>query len=167
MVDKAGNTRFFSHEVVGAEMTRTMLRRLRFPQKDIDQVAALVKNHMRLGSAPVFTPSAARRVIRDLGDQTDRLLALVEADTLALKPGVKTMELEAIRAQLTSVGRVTPKAKLESPLSGVEIMAIMGLEAGPEIGRLKMLLTEKVLDGDLAPDDKRAAEKILRSDTVC
>jgi len=165
-VDEAGNTRFFSHEVVGAEMTRSMLRRLRFPQKEIDQVAVLVKNHMRLGSAPVFTSSAARRVIRDLGDQTERLLQLVEADTLALKPGVKTMELDSIRAQLARVGKMTPKAKLESPLSGAEVMAITGLEPGPEIGRLKMLLTEKVLDGELAPDDKAGASEILKTKIV-
>jgi poly(A) polymerase len=161
-IDEAGNTRFFSHEVVGAEIARVMLRRLRFSQRDIDRVAALVKNHMRLGSAPVFTASAARRVIRDLGDQTDRLLRLVEADTLALRPGVKVMELAVIRAQLAKVEQVTPRATLESPLNGSEIIALTGLEPGAEIGRLKAALTERVLDGEMLPDDKaKAAELIL------
>jgi len=161
-IDAEGNTRFFSHEAVGAEMARTLLRRLRFPQRDIDQVASLVKNHMRLGSAPVFTPSAARRVIRDLGDQTDRLLDLVQADTEALKPGVRVMDLAPIRAQLAKVKEATPKAKLESPLTGAEIMAVTGIPAGPEVGRLKTMLTEKVLEGELSPDDKPAAEAALR-----
>ena len=160
-VDESGNTRFFSHETVGADLARTMLRRLRFSQQDIERVAILVRNHMRLGSAPVFTSSAARRVIRDLGDQTDRLLKLVEADTRALKPGVRVMELDVIRMQLANVQRITPKSTLESPLTGSEIMALTGLEPGVEIGRLKTLLTEKVLDGELAPSDKDRAAEIL------
>jgi len=160
-VDEHGNTRFFSHETVGAEMTRIMLRRLRFPQREIDQVAALVKNHMRLGSSPTFTPSAARRVIRDLGEQTEQLLQLVEADTLSLRPGVKVMNLETIRSQLAKVGVATPKSALESPLSGAEIMALTGIASGPEVGRLKAFLTEKVLDGELAPDDKKEAVRFL------
>jgi poly(A) polymerase len=163
MVDEAGHTRFFSHETVGADMTRVMLRRLRFPQRDIDDVAMLVRNHMRLGSSPTFTAAAARRVIRDLGDQTDRLLDLVEADTKALRPGVKVMALDAIRARLKEVALVTPRATLESPLSGQEIMALTGLPEGAEIGRLKALLTEKVLDGELAPHDKEAAVAFLRA----
>jgi len=50
---------------------------------------------------------------------------------------------------------------LESPLTGSEIMALTGLEPGVEIGRLKTLLTEKVLDGELAPSDKDRAAQIL------
>ncbi len=161
-VDQAGDTRFFTHEAVGAEMTREMLRRMRFPQRDIDQVAALVKNHMRLGSSPQFTPSAARRVLRDLGDQTEQLLQLVEADTLALRPGVVVMQLASIREQLANVAQATPKQTLQSPLSGAEIMQITGLSPGVEIGRLKAILTEKVLDGELLPEDKVGAAEILR-----
>ena len=161
LVDAEGNTRFFSHEAIGAEMARTMLRRLRFSQKNIDEVALLVKNHMRLGSSPTFTPSAARRVIRDLGDQTGRLLELVEADTLSLRPGVKVMNLDSIRDQIARVSVATPRETLESPLSGKEIMELTGLAAGPEIGRLKNLLTEKVLEGELAPNDKVGAVKII------
>jgi poly(A) polymerase len=162
-VDDRGNTRFFSHEVVGASMAGTILRRLRFPQKEIDKVVALVKNHMRLGSAPQFSPAAARRLIRDLDDQVDRLLDLVEADTLSLKPGVKVMELEAIRSQIESARIATPPAVLQSPLTGSEIMELMELGPGSEVGRLKLILTEKVLDGDLAPNDREGAISFLRS----
>ncbi len=162
-VDERGQTRFFSHEVVGAAMTQEVLRRLRFPQRDVDAVVKLVKNHMRLGSSPVFTPTAARRLLRDLGDQTERLLALVEADANGLKAGVRVLDLGEIRARLEEVKRDSPVEKLQSPLSGDRIMAITGLEPGPEVGRIKDLLTEKVLEGELKPDDAEGAEKIVRS----
>jgi len=161
-VDAEGNTRFFSHEAVGADLTREILRRWKFPERDINQVVALVKNHMRLGSAPTFTPTAARRVLRDLGDQTDRLLDLVEADTRALRPGVRVMELDAIRQRLFEVQLATPRDALQSPLSGEEIMNLVGVSSGPEVGRLKSMLTERVLEGTLAPKDKEAAARILK-----
>lgn len=138
------------------------MRRLKFPERDIDRVVALVKNHMRLGSAPTFTAAAARRVLRDLGEQTDRLLDLVEADTKALRPGVRVMDLATIRERLATVQVASPRETLQSPLSGQEIMRLTGVGSGPEVGRLKSLLTERVLDGTLAPQDKQGAETILK-----
>ncbi len=163
MVDEKGNTRFFGHESVGAEMTREFMRRLKFSEKDVETVSRLVKNHMRLGSAPVFTPTAARRLIRDMDDDLERLLKLVEADASALKAGVRVFDLKAIRAQIEQVGTLTPRQTLESPLTGEEIMEIVGSPPGPEIGRLKHLLTEKVLDGELAPGDREEASRIIKA----
>lgn len=161
MVDEAGNTRFFGHETLGAEMTTDFLRRLRFSEDLIARVAHLVKNHMRLGSSPTFTPSAARRVIRDMGEDLERLLQLVEADTASLRPGVKALDLAAIRAQIAQVAAQTPREQLESPLTGKEIIEILEISPGPKIGEVKAWLTEQVLEGTLAPGDKEHARRLL------
>ncbi len=160
-VDDEGNTRFFGHEHVGADMVQDILRRLKFPQRDIDEVALLVKNHMRLGSAPKFSSAAARRLLRDMDGEVERLLSLVEADANGLKAGVRVMDLTPIRERLANVSVATPVATLQSPLTGEEIMEITGLAAGPAVGKIKTLLTEKVLDGDLLPEDKEAAIEIV------
>jgi poly(A) polymerase len=160
-IDEEGNTRFFGHESVGADMTRELLGRLKLPSREIDQVAKLVRNHMRLGSMSYFTPSAARRLLRDLDGNVDRLLALVEADASSLRPGVRALDLSPIRDQVARVARETPVRTLQSPLSGEEIMTIAGVPAGPEVGRLKNLLTEAVIEGQLAPNDKAGAERLL------
>jgi poly(A) polymerase len=161
-IDEKGNTRFFGHESVGAEMTRDILRRLKFAERDVEVVAKLVKNHMRLGSSPTFSPTAARRLVRDMDGDLERLLELVEADANALKPGVKALNLDPIRERIAEVEAQTPRQTLVSPLSGEEIMMLLDLPAGPEIGRIKTLLTEKVLDGELAPGDRAEAERIVR-----
>ncbi len=161
--DEKGQTRFFGHESVGAAITKNVLLRLKLPNREIDEVVMLVKNHMRLGSTPEFTASAARRVIRDLGDQTDRLLALVEADAASLRPGVRALDLEPIKQRLKEVQMLQPKPSLESPLSGEEIMSLMGIAAGPQVGQIKHLLTEAVLDGTLASNDKEAAILFLKN----
>lgn len=161
MHDANGRIRFFGHEEAGAKMTGEILRRLKFPQRDIDIVVPLVRHHMRLGSAPQFTPSAARRLLRDLGPNVDRLLAVVEADLQGLKTGVQKLQLEPIREQLRAVREATPVHTLQSPLSGAEIMKLLNIPAGPEVGVWKNKLLEKVLEGELAPDDKEGARLLL------
>lgn len=156
-VDEQGHTRFFGHERVGEDLTREILKRLKFSQREIDEVARLVRSHMRLGSSPTFTPAAARRLLRDMDGDVERLLELVEADANGLKAGVRVLDLGPIRERLAEVARVTPVETLDSPLSGQEIMDLLGIGAGPEVGRIKRLLTDKVLDGDLAPGDKDGA----------
>lgn len=161
-VDPQGNTRFFGHEHVGADMARQILRRLKFPNDQIEPVAKLVRNHMRLGSAPEFTPAAARRLMRDLGDDLERLLLLVDADAKALRVGIRQLDLGPIRRRIEEVAKATPREQLESPLSGDEIMRITGLSPGAAVGRLKAMLVDKVLEGELLPGDRETATEIVR-----
>lgn len=156
-IDEAGNTRFFGHEVVGANMAREVLHRWKLSADDINRVCTLVKNHMRLGSAPVFTDSAARRLIKDLGTDLEGLLSLVDADANALKTGVRAFDVGEIRETISRVQLATPIEKLGSPLTGEEIMKLTGLPPGKKVGELKRMLDELVLEGQLAPDDKPGA----------
>lgn len=162
-IDAAGATRFFEHEIVGEKVTRQVLQRLKFSGADIEAVASLVRNHMRLGSWSKWSDSAARRLIRDLGDQWRRLLALIEADVAALRPGLQTIDVGSIRSRLAAIESVTPATMLKCPLDGEEIMAVLGASPGPEIGRAKEHLDELVLEGRLAPNDRQGAIDALRT----
>lgn len=157
-VDIDGNTRFFQHERVGAEMVGPILRRLRWSSSDAQRVALLVRNHMRLASAPKLTPAAARRLVRDLGDELERLLLLMDADAKALKPGVRTLDITVIRARIDDALRAVPREKMVSPLDGDTIASLLSLEPGPMIGELKQALADRVLDGTLSPEDIESAK---------
>lgn len=161
-IDTDGNIRFFTHEHVGASLSKKILTRWRLSNDVVSGVSNLVKNHMRLGSSPTFSPSAARRLIRDMESDLDRLLALVTADSNGLKAGVKVMDLSQIKATIEEVQNQTPAHQLESPLSGTEIISITGLKPGPEIGKIKDELTELVLEGKLDPNDKYSATQQVK-----
>ena len=161
-VDENGRIRFFTHEVVGADMARDILKRLRFPSDEIESVAKLIRNHMRLGSSKVFSASAARRLVRDMGDQLETFLQLVQADRDAHKPGFIELDLDAIRARIEEISLTTPRETLESPLSGNEIIQITGLPPGKKVGLIKQMLVEHVLDGTLNPDDKETAARLVK-----
>jgi poly(A) polymerase len=156
-VDQNGEIRFFQHERVGEKLAREVLGRLRFSSEEIERVAKLVRNHMRLMTAAELTPAAVRRLARDLGPELGRLLDLVEADLTGLRPGVMAMDMAAIRSRIHEVLEATPAEKLASPLGGQEIMALTGTGPGPAIGRIKTWLLEAVLEGRIKPEDRRAA----------
>ncbi len=80
-VDQDGRIRFNGHDTEGAETTRRVLERLRFPRRTLDRVAALVASHMRFPNLPKMREARLRRF---LGDEHFGLhLSLHEADCLA------------------------------------------------------------------------------------
>jgi poly(A) polymerase len=158
-----GKIRFFRHESVGAEMAAAMLRRLAWSHAEADRIGRLVGGHMRLSGALPLSPSAARRLLRDFGDDSGLLLDLIEADASALAPGVRKLDLAPVRAALDAARREAEAAPLGSPLTGAEIMAAFGWDPGPEVGRIKALLEEEVMEGRIAPGDREAAEEWLRA----
>ncbi|HMS56301.1 MAG TPA: HD domain-containing protein [Fimbriimonadaceae bacterium] len=160
-IDAEGRTRFFGHESLGAQLTVGILRRLKLSNDDIEPVSLLVKNHMRLGSATKFSKPAARRLMRDLGPWLLHLLDLVDADANALKKGVRVFDLGQIKSVLDQVSLETPVEKLDSPLSGAEIMELTGLVPGKRVGAIKDILADAVIQGTLHPDDKDAARAIV------
>lgn len=160
--EEGGRVRFFGHERVGAQMTLEILRRLRFGRRFSEEVAKIVANHVRLGSAVPFTASAARRIVRDMGDLLEPLLQVCQADAGALRAKPNGVDFAAIRERIEEVNEKAQRSNLESPLSGSEIMAALGLPAGPEIGKLKDRLTEAVLSGAIAPGDKEAALVLIQ-----
>jgi poly(A) polymerase len=155
--EENGRTTFHGHDAEGATMAMEVLARLRFPTDQTATVALLVRHHMRFLGVRDFTDSAARRVLRDLGDETERLLELCEADSAAHAEGVKRPDFDAIRDVLVRVAEQTPPEKLDSPISGDRIMELTGLTEGEEVGRVKRHLAELVIEGKLAPSDEEGA----------
>jgi len=164
-VDDEGRIRFFGHERLGAEMTREAMSRLRFSRDLTEQVATLVRNHMRLGSMPVFTPTAARRLVRDLGELVDPLIKLCRADAEAIRAGPPRADFDAIERRVAEVRATATPKQLSSPLTGSEVMALLRLQEGPEVGKWLRRLDDAVLEGEVPPNDKEAAREWLLRET--
>ena len=148
-----GDGTFMGHEEVGAGIAKAALERLRFSQKEIDVVVALVRLHLR----PVFyksewTDGAVRRLARDAGPLLDRLMALARAD-IGASAYPEPEKLDELQARLDQVRSERP-SRLAPLITGEEIMAIRGIGPGPEVGRIKRRLEELVLDGEVPPDEQ-------------
>lgn len=141
---------FHGHELVGAKLAERALKRLRFSNAEIARVGKLVRLHLR----PVFydsgwTDGAVRRLARAAGELTWPLMELARADIAAsaYPHREKLDELAArLREQLErQANRIRPA------VSGADLMRELGLEPGPEVGRIKARLEELVLEGEVEP----------------
>ncbi|WP_229052791.1 CCA tRNA nucleotidyltransferase [Aeromicrobium sp. Leaf350] len=160
-----GTVTFHHHDVVGAKMTRRRLRELRYSNDVIDQVALLVELHLRFhgyGSGE-WTDSAVRRYVRDAGDQLERLHVLTRADCTT-RNARKAARLQRTYDDLEQrIAVLRDQEELDSirpDLDGTQIMAILGLEPGREVGEAYRFLLDLRMDrGPLGEEQATEALK--------
>jgi poly(A) polymerase len=105
---------------------------------------------MRLHNIPEKArPAALRRVIRDIGEQDwPSLVEISKSDKMGKKtPGELSNKYDVFVQVIDQYLHTTGgKAEVKPPLNGNEIMEILGLQPGAEVGRIVRALKEAVLD---------------------
>lgn len=156
---------FHHHEVVGAKMTRKRMKALRFDKKTTDAVTQLVAQHLRFHGYgdQSWSDAAVRRYVTDAGEQLERLHRLTRADCTTRN----RRKAEFLRAAYDDLeGRIHQLAQQEElqsirpDLDGEQIMQLLGIQPGPEVGRAyKYLLQVRMEEGPLDP--QVAQERLL------
>ncbi len=172
-----GRTRFFEHDRIGAEMVPEILAPLEQDPDVVEAVQRLVGLHMRPLSYSVDWTDAAVRRLADEAEEGrgragwDDLLALARADLRGYLPepidrGLWTLEsLEARRRHIDESDHAEAldrEAQPRSPLDGSALLALVGREPGPWVGRLKGFLEDEVRAGRLLPGDEAGAAEAAR-----
>lgn len=153
-----GGVTFHHHEVVGARMTRDRMRALRYSNDDVERVRKLVYLHLRFHTYGMgWTDSAVRRFVRDAGDELDELIDLTRSDCTtrnrrkAARLARRMDDLEERIAALRSQEEIDA---IRPDLDGAAVMARLGIEPGPVIGRaLDHLLELRLEEGPLGEDE--------------
>ena len=140
-----GKTTFYSHEIIGSEMAASIMARLKSSNKDRDDVALLVREHMIQYSSS-WSDGAIRRMIVRVGkDNLDNLFLLRECDrkaTLALPDSFNDDELKhRINKELDASPALTLK---DLKINGNDISTLTG--KGPLTGKVLKSLLEMVID---------------------
>lgn len=158
-----GVVTFHHHDVVGAKMARRRMKALRFSGDEINAVAKLVELHLRFhgyGSGE-WTDSAVRRYVRDAGDQLERLHVLTRADCTTRnrrKAERLRRTYDDLERRIERLAAEEELAAIRPDLNGDQIMEILGLKPGPEVGRAYKFLLELRLDnGPMSYEDAKQA----------
>ncbi|MEJ5251742.1 MAG: HDIG domain-containing metalloprotein [Armatimonadota bacterium] len=161
-VDEGGRVHFYGHQNVGAQMAGEILRRLRYSNEVVEQVVTLVRLHMRPGEYDYsWSDAAVRRLIRDADGLLKELLTLVRADIAASNLAYPKADIDALEARIELLTSREDVQSLDSPLSGREIMQLLGIPPGKQVGECKAFLQNEVIEGRLAPNDKEGAKRLL------
>ncbi len=158
-----GGVSFHHHEVVGAKMTRKRMRALKYSKQMIDDVSQLVYLHLRFhgyarpDGTGKWTDSAVRRYVTDAGPLLPKLHKLVRADcTTRNKRRAARLQsaYDDLEARITELAAKEDLARVRPDLDGNEIMKVLDIPAGPQVGEAWRYLKELRLDrGPLSHED--------------
>jgi len=160
-----GGVSFHHHEVVGARMAKERLKRLRFEHEVVEAVSQLVFLHLRFHGygGGEWTDSAVRRYVRDAGDLLTHLHVLTRADcTTRNKKKAETLaaNYDHLEARISALMEQEELMKIRPDLDGHAIMEILGIKAGPSVGKAYDYLLELRLEyGPLG--EERAKKELL------
>ena len=160
-----GTVTFHHHDVVGAKITKKRMKALRFSNDEIDAVTKLVELHLRFhgyGSGE-WTDSAVRRYVRDAGEELERLHVLTRADCTTRnqrKADRLRRTYDDLETRIARLSEAEELASIRPDLDGNQIMEILGIGPGREVGLAYQYLLE--LRMDQGPMPTEAAEAALR-----
>ena len=161
-----GRVSFHHHEAVGARMTKKRMKSLRFSNEQIDEVSQLVELHLRFHGYGTgeWSDSAVRRYVRDAGPLLSRLHKLTRADsTTRNKRRAEALQkaYDGLEQRIADLQEQEELDSIRPDLNGAQIMEILGIGPGREVGQAYKFLLELRLDqGPLAP--QLAQEQLLR-----
>jgi len=150
-VIRGGIATFYNHEYVSAKMVKTIMRRLKFSNEDIDKVTNLVRYHMFYYNTDEVTASSVRRLIANVGQENLKdLINLRIADRLGSgTPKAKPYKLRYLEYMFKRVQN-DPVSVKDLKLKGDYMIAKLGFKQGIKMGAiLEVLLSEVIEDPKL------------------
>ena len=161
--EAGGGVSFHHHEVVGAKLVRKRMRALKYSKQMVEDVSRLVFLHLRFHGYGdgAWTDSAVRRYVTDADELLPRLHKLVRADCTTRNKR-RAAKLRATYDDLESrIARIAEQedlARVRPDLDGNAIMELLGISAGPDVGRAWTFLKELRLDRGPLPREEAEAE---------
>ncbi|MBN2000912.1 HD domain-containing protein [candidate division KSB1 bacterium] len=158
---------FHGHEDLGAKMFVQIGKRLRLSNELLKYGEKLIQLHLRpihLAEEGV-TDSAIRRLIFKAGEDIDDLITLCRADITSANPQRVVNHLANFDIVVERIALVEEKDRLrqfQPPVNGDEIMRHFNLKPGPLVGKIKSMIEEAILNGEI-PNEHDSAFKFMIS----
>jgi putative nucleotidyltransferase with HDIG domain len=161
-----GRIHFYDHEPVGARIAAARMQALRFSRDEVERMRAIVGGHLRpayLARTDQVTRRAVYRYFRATGDAGVDVVLLCLADHLAtwgpdLQERRWARRLDVAETLLAHYFERHGETVAPPPLvTGHDLMAELGLDAGPEIGRLLEALREAQAAGEVRTREEALA----------
>jgi poly(A) polymerase len=168
-VTTEGRVTFMGHDATGAALARTVLRRLRSSTTLAEHVAALARQHLRLGFLVHEMPLDRRAVysyLRACEPVAVDVSLLSVADRLATRGRnaeqaiAKHLELAQ---QLVAQGLSWRNSPPQPPVRGDRLARALQIAPGPRLGELLRELTEDAFAGEIGSESEaiaRARERL-------
>ena len=143
----ADRIRFDGHVEEGVRLARGILTRLRFSREEIEQVEALIDNHMRFKDVKRMKESTLKRFLRL--PQFEEHLELHRLDVMSSNKRLENYDLAKAKFLEYSAEHLRP----EPLVTGADLIG-MGYEPGPQFSEILALLEDAQLEGRIASHEE-------------
>ena len=158
---------FHGHEFIGSKMIYNLFKRLRMP---LNEKMKYVQKLVLMSSRPIViaqdlvTDAAVRRLVFDAGDHIDDLICLCKAD-ITTKNQKKFSEyhknFEIVTKKIIEVENRDKIRNFQPPVDGDIIMKYFNLKPCKEVGYIKEIIKESILEGKI-PNEKSSALELMK-----
>ena len=155
--DEEGIAHYKTHEIVGADMARDILTRLKLPVKLIDTVVEIIKKHMVLYKD--ITDKKFNKLLSEMG--YDNLLRLIEhsiADNSSKNNEVVSTENDLHERLKRAVEKQMQVTVNDLAINGKDLIEL-GFN-GKEIGEIKKELLDKYLSEEIQNNKEEMMEYV-------
>ena len=158
-----GGVSFHHHEVVGSRLCKERMKKLRFDNHIIKDVAQLVFLHLRFhgyGNGE-WTDSAVRRYVRDADELLIHLHLLTRADCTTRnqkKAEGLAKTYDQLEERIALLMEQEELNKIRPDLSGEQIMEILSIKPSPAVGKAYDFLLELRLEHGPLGEEKAKSE---------
>jgi tRNA nucleotidyltransferase (CCA-adding enzyme) len=123
------------------------LNRLKFPKKDIEKIAKLVRYHLFYYNVDEVSESSVRRLVRQVGPENmEELLEVRMADRIGSGvPKAEPYKLRHLRYVIEKVSQ-DPISVKTLKIKGTDVIKILKIQPGPKVGQILDVLLGYVLD---------------------
>lgn len=149
--DENGVAHFHGHDKRSAEIAAQLLKRLRFSNKEAEEITTLIAHH---GERAPLPEKRIKRLLGKLGEDTlFKLFELMRGDLSAKTPGLFEERHGAIDECEAEAKRIIAQGECFSlkslAVNGADLISV-GFEKGPELGKALNTLLSEVVDGAVA-----------------
>lgn len=162
VIEPGGTVTFHHHDVLGAKLAAKRLRALRFDNDTVKAVAELIRLHLRFFgyAGGAWSDSAVRRYVRDAGPLLEWLHILSRSDVTTRnrrKADELSFAYDDLEERIAALEEEEELAAIRPDLDGEQIMGILGLKPGREVGEAyRYLLEERLENGPLGAEEAEA-----------
>jgi len=157
-----GRHRFIKHDDAGAKMAQTLLKSMKFSNKQITYIAYIIKKHMyptAVVSAPEVNEKVMMRYLRKSEDNAIDTILIAQADRLSARGEAITDEM--VKKNIDDLNHlckfcvaqknIKPLPKL---LNGNEVMKILNIKPSPKLGEILDALYEAQISGNVTTKEQ-------------
>lgn len=150
---------FHNHEVVGSRMAVKIGKRLKFSNKELDQIFRLVRWHM-FTAEDTQTDKAVRRFIRNVTlEYLNEMIAVRRADRVGSGAAETSWRWELFKKRLVEVQK-QPFTVKDLKVNGLDVMKILKIKPSRKVGEILDKLFAEVEEAPELNEREGLLEKI-------